>query len=83
MTIRGRCLRQAARGADAVLILTDWKEFAALDFARLKECMRFPIVIDGRKNPSDLPQEMENQGFSDVSVGRPARHLIPERQQAG
>ena len=63
---------EAARDADAVLILTDWKEFAALDFARLKECVHFPIVIDGRNLYQ--PQEMENHGFSYVSVGRPARH---------
>jgi UDPglucose 6-dehydrogenase len=41
---------QAAEDADAVLILTDWKEFAALDFAQLKRAARFPIVIDGRKD---------------------------------
>jgi len=31
-----------------VLILTDWKEFAELDLARLNQAVRFPIVIDGR-----------------------------------
>lgn len=71
---------EAARGADAVLILTDWKEFAALDFARLKECVHFPIVIDGRNLYQ--PQEMEKHGFSYVSVGRAARHLIPEKERA-
>ena len=72
---------EAAKGADAVLILTDWKEFAALDFARLKQCVRFPIVIDGRNLYQ--PEDMESHGFSYVSVGRPARHLVPEKQQAG
>jgi len=72
---------QAAQSADAILILTDWKEFGALDFVRLKECVRFPIVIDGRNMYQ--PQMMESLGFSYVSVGRPACHLVPEKQQAG
>jgi UDPglucose 6-dehydrogenase len=72
---------QAAQGADAILILTDWKEFGALDLARLKECVHFPIVIDGRNLYQ--PQDLESNGFSYVSVGRPARHLVAEKQQAG
>ncbi len=71
---------EAAKGADAVLILTDWKEFGTLDFARLKQCVRFPIVIDGRNLYA--PEALESHGFSYVSVGRPARHLVPENQQA-
>ena len=39
---------EAAKDADAVLILTDWKEFAEIDLARLNQAVRFPIVIDGR-----------------------------------
>src|SRR4051812_15885787 len=38
----------AARSADALLILTDWKEFAELDLGRLRDIMRQPLVIDGR-----------------------------------
>lgn len=72
---------EAAKDADAILILTDWKEFATLDFARLKQCVHFPIVIDGRNLYQ--PHDMERHGFSYVSVGRPASHLVPEKQQAG
>jgi UDPglucose 6-dehydrogenase len=39
---------EAVQDADAVLILTDWKEFADLDLDKLNEAVRFPIVIDGR-----------------------------------
>ena len=39
---------EAVTDADALLILTDWKEFADLDLVRLKQALRFPIVIDGR-----------------------------------
>jgi UDPglucose 6-dehydrogenase len=60
---------EAAAGADAVLILTDWKEFAELDLVRLNQAVRFPIVIDGRN--LYRPQHMLEHGFTYVSVGRP------------
>ena len=58
----------AASGADALLILTEWEEFAALDLKRLNSKLRYPIVIDGR-NLYD-PEMMAAQGFSYYSVGR-------------
>lgn len=70
---------QAAAGADAVLILTEWEEFAALDLRRLRKFMKYPIVIDGR-NLYD-PAIMSAQGFSYYSVGRPA--TSPEDMTAG
>jgi UDPglucose 6-dehydrogenase len=60
---------EAAQDADAVLILTDWKEFAHLDLARLNEAVRFPIVIDGRNLYK--PKTMLDHGFTYISVGRP------------
>jgi len=63
---------EAATDADAVLILTDWKEFAAIDLVRLHKAVRFPIVIDGRNLYK--PQEMVKHGFTYVSVGRPANY---------
>jgi UDPglucose 6-dehydrogenase len=63
---------EAARNADAVLILTDWKEFAKLDLTRLNQAVRFPIVIDGRNLYK--PQQMSDHGFTYVSVGRPASY---------
>jgi UDPglucose 6-dehydrogenase len=70
---------EAARDADALLILTDWKEFASIDLGRLHELMRYPIVIDGR-NLYD-PDEMMNNGFTYLSIGRPA--ATPSREPAG
>jgi UDPglucose 6-dehydrogenase len=61
---------EAASGADALLILTEWEEFAALDLDRLRTMVKYPIVLDGR-NLYD-PQEMVDHGFSYYSVGRPA-----------
>jgi len=63
---------EAAKDADAVLILTDWKDFAKIDLVRLNQVVRFPIVIDGR-NLYKL-QQMLDHGFTYVSVGRPASY---------
>src|SRR5215470_14441754 len=38
----------AANGADALLILTEWKEFTNLDLLRIKRLLRSPVVLDGR-----------------------------------
>lgn len=59
----------AANRADALLILTDWEEFAALDLHLLHSALRYPIVIDGR-NLYD-PEEMADHGLIYYSVGRP------------
>jgi UDPglucose 6-dehydrogenase len=62
----------AARGADALLILTEWEEFANLDLPRLNQELKYPIVIDGR-NLYD-PELMAAHGFTYYSVGRAASH---------
>jgi UDPglucose 6-dehydrogenase len=68
---------EAARGADALLILTDWAEFASLDLDRLHEALSYPIIIDGR-NLYD-PAVMAASGFLYYSIGRvdvePSRRL--------
>ena len=58
----------AAEGADALVILTEWDQFRALDFAQLKSVMRSPIVIDLR-NVYD-PAEVRRHGFAYTSIGR-------------
>jgi UDPglucose 6-dehydrogenase len=63
---------EAARGADALLILTEWEEFANLDLHRLRQELKYAIVIDGR-NLYD-PEVMAAQGFTYYSVGRAAAH---------
>jgi UDPglucose 6-dehydrogenase len=61
---------EAAKGVDALLILTEWEEFASLDLERLRAVVKYPIVLDGR-NLYD-PAVMVENGFSYYSVGRPA-----------
>src|SRR5579862_819128 len=63
---------EAATGADALLILTEWEEFANLDLERLARELKYPIVIDGR-NLYD-PDVMAAHGFTYYSVGRAASH---------
>jgi len=66
----------AAREADALLILTEWEEFAVLDLKRLRMELKYPIVIDGR-NLYD-PDVMASHGFTYYSVGRSS--ASPETQ---
>ncbi len=66
----------AAKDADALLILTDWSEFASLDLQRLNKTLRYPIVIDGR-NLYD-PPVMTEHGFTYLSIGRPTAYPLRE-----
>lgn len=59
----------AAEGADALLILTEWKEFANLDLVRMKRALRSPVVLDGRNLFSRA--EMLEAGLNYHSIGRP------------
>jgi len=59
---------EAAQGADALIVVTEWNEFKHLSLPRLKAAMRRPIVVDGR-NIYD-PKEMEALGFIYRGVGR-------------
>ncbi len=59
----------ALSGADALVIVTEWNEFRALDLARVKALMRRPIFVDLRNIYS--PVEVAEAGFTYRSVGRP------------
>ena len=72
---------EAASGADALLILTEWDEFASLDLDRLHGQLKYPIVIDGR-NLYD-PECMAAHGFTYYSIGRPAITAEPLPLAAG
>jgi UDPglucose 6-dehydrogenase len=63
----------AAEGADALLILTEWKEFINLDLVRIRQLLRSPIVLDGRNLFSRA--EMGEAGLNYYSVGRPALQI--------
>jgi UDPglucose 6-dehydrogenase len=55
-------------GADAMLILTEWDQFRALDFDRVKKTLRSPVVIDLRN--IYRPAELAAKGLNYISVGR-------------
>ena len=57
-----------AQGADALVIVTEWEQFRALDLDRLKKAMKQPVLIDLRN--VYRPDEMERLGFVYDSVGR-------------
>ena len=58
----------AAKDADALIILTEWDEFKKLDLNKLKSIMKHPLIIDGRNifNPEDV----KVHGFAYISIGR-------------
>jgi UDPglucose 6-dehydrogenase len=59
-----------ARRADALVIVTEWAQFRALDLDRLREEMAKPVIVDLRN--IYRPKEMARLGFSYTSIGRPA-----------
>jgi len=60
---------QTLDGADAVVILTEWDEFRALDLKRVKSLLKAPVMVDLRN--IYRPDQMAEQGFEYSSVGRP------------
>jgi len=58
-----------ARQADALVIVTEWRQFRALDLKRIKQEMKHPVVVDLRN--IYRPDEMATHGFTYDSIGRP------------
>jgi len=58
----------AVKGADALVVVTDWNEYRHPDFARIRKLLRRPVIIDGR-NLYD-PAKMAELGFRYDSIGR-------------
>jgi len=59
----------AIDGADAMVLITEWDQFRALDLDRVKKLLKTPIVVDLRNVYQ--PSDMQRRGFSYSSVGRP------------
>jgi UDPglucose 6-dehydrogenase len=58
----------AVDGADAVVLVTEWDEFRALDLARIRRTMRTPVFVDGR-NVFE-PDRLRDLGFVYAGMGR-------------
>jgi UDPglucose 6-dehydrogenase len=69
-----------AADADALVIVTEWNAFRALDLARLRATMRAPILVDLRN--VYRPEEAQLHGFAYTSVGRPAEPAEPRTAPA-
>ena len=59
---------EAASGADALVLMTEWNQYRALDLVRLKSVMNTPVIIDLRNVYN--PQRMKEAGFQYFGVGR-------------
>ena len=59
---------EAVRGADMFILATEWEEFLKLDYAKIKDMMRSPVLIDGR-NYLDKSR-LEKLGFKYIGIGR-------------
>jgi UDPglucose 6-dehydrogenase len=59
----------AIDGADAMVLITEWDQFRAMDFDRVKKLLKTPTVVDLRNVYQ--PSDMVKRGFNYVSVGRP------------
>jgi UDPglucose 6-dehydrogenase len=59
---------EACTGAECLIILTEWDEFKALDFSRIKTLLKRPLIVDGRNIYE--PEAMKKSGFTYISIGR-------------
>ena len=63
-----RRIRAALAGADALVIVTEWKEFRSPDFDAVREALRQPLIFDGRNLYE--PDVVRDAGFEHFSIGR-------------
>jgi UDPglucose 6-dehydrogenase len=61
---------EAARGADALVLMTEWKQYWAPDFDRLNREMKQAVIVDGRNIWS--PEVVRLRGITYYSIGRPS-----------
>ena len=66
---------EAAQGADALAIVTEWRDFRSPDFGVLKSSLRAPVIFDGRNLYE--PEHMRQMGFEYFGVGRGAAARPP------
>jgi UDPglucose 6-dehydrogenase len=59
---------EAARGSDALVVVTEWNQFRRLDMDRLKQLMREPNIIDLRNLYE--PEAIRTAGFNYLAMGR-------------
>ena len=65
--------QDALTGADALVIVTEWKEFKSPDFWHLKSALKTPVIFDGRNLYE--PEAMAEMGIDYFAIGRPHAEL--------
>jgi UDPglucose 6-dehydrogenase len=68
----------AAEGAEAVLVLTEWEEFLRLDWAKVRQIMARPLILDGRNMFSRATMAGYGFEYVDIGSGSPARKRLPD-----
>ena len=66
---------EAAAGASALLVVTEWREFRSPDFTALHAAMKRPLLLDGRNLYE--PARMAELGFEHVGIGRAVAGVSP------
>jgi UDPglucose 6-dehydrogenase len=68
----------AAEGAEAVLVLTEWEEFLRLDWAKVRQIMARPLILDGRNMFSRATMAGYGFEYVDIGSGSPAPKRLPD-----
>jgi len=71
----------AADGSDALIVVTEWREFRSPDFAELTKLLKQPVILDGRNLYE--PSLMAELGFDYTGIGRTAGADAVEADQQG
>ena len=72
----------AAEGAEAVLVLTEWEEFLRLDWAKVRQIMARPLILDGRNMFSRATMAGYGFEYVDIGSGSPAPKRLPDPKTA-
>ena len=70
---------QAAQGAHALLVLTEWDEFRKLDLKKIREALAVPVIVDGRNLYQ--PEAVQKAGMEYISMGRPGLEAVVRPMQ--
>lgn len=68
---------EACNGADALLLITEWREFKLLNLEKIKQTMKNPVIFDGRNMYN--PERKKRLGFEYFGLGRKFSNHMPEK----